>query len=96
MAQGQGCFDIAGLSLKVNPETYDLLAEQLTRAGLVREQTPVGASFTGADWILELRRSDQPQPAAIEFCIGSDLSEPLTLGTGKLLPHVVGQIRWLP
>lgn len=96
VAQGQGRFDIAGLSLNVTPETFDLLAEQLTRAGLVHEQTPDGASFTGADWTLELRRSDQTRLAAIEFSTSSDLSEPLTLGTGKLLPHAVGQVRWLP
>lgn len=95
-AQGQGRFDIIGLSLDVTPEIFDRLAEQLTQAGLIRQDTTDGAVLRGSDWALELGRSDQPQLRAIDFSTGSALAEPFTLGGGRLLPHVVGQMRWAP
>lgn len=95
-AQGQGRFDITELSLDVRPETFDRLAEQLTQAGLVREETPDGARFRGSDWILELRRSENARLTAIAFSTGSSLSGPVMLGAGRLLPHGVGRVRWMP
>lgn len=80
----------------MTPDSFDRLAEQLTQAGRVREETPDGASFTGTDWTLKLRRSDQANLTAIEFSTGSTLSEPLTLGAGRLLPQAVSQVRWMP
>lgn len=95
-AQGQGRFDITELTLDVRPETFDRLAEQLTQAGLVREETPDGARFRGSDWILELRRSENARLTAIAFSTGSSLSGPVMLGAGRLLPHGVGRVRWMP
>lgn len=95
-AQGQGLFDIVELSLDVTPNTFDRLAEQLTRAGLSRQDTTDGAAFRGFDWGLELRRADRPQLTAITFSTGAALAEPFPLGTGTLLPNAHGQMRWMP
>lgn len=95
-ANGQGRFDITGLYLEVTPEIFDRLAEQMTEAGLVRKDTTDGAAFRGEDWALELRRSDRLHIEAIELSTDAVVAEPLTLGSGKLLPQADGEVRWLP
>ncbi|HWT43613.1 MAG TPA: DUF5829 family protein [Sphingopyxis sp.] len=62
-ADGQGRFDITGLSLKVSAAIYPSLSRQLERAGMVRD----GAQFLGDGWKIKLEVDGGPRLVDINF-----------------------------
>lgn len=62
-ADGQGRFDITGLSLKVSATTYPNLSRQLEQAGMVRD----GDQFLGDGWKIKLEVDETPRFVEINF-----------------------------
>jgi hypothetical protein len=95
-ADGQGRFDITGVSLWVESETFERLTIQLTRAGLARHDATDSVVFTGQGWALELRASNRPRLEAIELSTDTALAERLSLGSGAVVALAEARVRWLP
>lgn len=95
-ADGQGRFDITRVSLQVEPEIFERLSVQLSRAGLDRHDATDSVVFTGHGWALELQASDRPRLEAIELSTTTTLAERLPLGSGSVVPLGGARVRWLP
>lgn len=80
-ADGQGRFDITGLSLKVSAAIYPSLSRQLERAGMVRD----GAQFLGDGWKIKLEVDEAPRLVEINFDTDASPARAERLGKAVLM-----------
>lgn len=81
LADGQGRFDIAALSINVTPTIYPALGRQLERAGMVRN----GPHFSGEGWTLTLRAHDTPGLSSLTLATATSAVRDEHLGAVTLI-----------
>lgn len=85
-ADGQGRFDIVGLTLDVSANLFPTLVAQFQAAGFARDDGSGVSRFSGDGIAITLRQVDGPsQLMAVDFDI-SGLERELELGSAQLIP----------